>query len=66
MLGGTHIHGAIPILISSHITGSCLEAYVQNECVFAKNIMENSLLEVKDNYHANSLYTVRMFDNVYN
>jgi parallel beta-helix repeat protein len=51
---------------NKYISCSNLEAYVQNECVFAKNIMKNSLLEVKDNYHANSLYTVRMFDNVYN
>ena len=42
-----------------------ITAYIQNECVFAKNIMENSSLVVKNNYHTNSLYTVRMFDNVY-
>lgn len=43
-----------------------MEAYVQNECVFAKNIMSGgSLLVVKNNYHTNSLYTVRMFDNIY-
>lgn len=50
-----------------NIYNNCtITAYIQNECVFAENIMSGaSSLVVKNNYHTNSLYTVRMFDNVY-